>query len=132
MAYLILSVVSRMQLDAIGGFKTIVYGIAAIMGASFISNIATVTTAVCGLSTAVYALIGPWGLVAAAVAAAIGAIVLNFNEIDAWFAEKGAAMGDWLSSAFETAAAKVMGAWASVKDFFSELFDWVFRKFLRS
>ncbi len=115
-------------IDAIGGFKTIVYGIAAIMGASFISNIATVTTAVWGLSTAVYALIGPWGLVAAAVAAAIGAIVLNFNEIDAWFAEKGAAMGDWLSSAFETAAAKVMGAWASVKDFFSELFDWVGEK----
>ena len=110
--------------SAIGGFKTIAYAIAGIFGANLAANLLSVAGALGSLAKAAYALTGPWGMVAAGVAALAVVVYENFDDIKTWVSEA----ADWISSAFDAAADKVMQVWTGVKDFFKGIVDWITEK----
>ena len=90
-------------IDAIGGFKTILYAVGAVIGASFVSNLVSITTALIGMSKAVYALMGPWGI-------AIGLVttyLAYFDEINSACYEAGKAVREFIGGAFDWVMKKI-------------------------
>lgn len=90
-------------IDAIGGFKTILYAVGAVIGASFMSNIVSITTALFGLSKAVYALMGPIGLGIALVTTYLA----YFDEINEACYEAGKAVREFIGGAFDWVMKKI-------------------------
>lgn len=112
-------------IDAIGGFKTIVYATGLILGAQLLANLIHVTTAVVGLSKAVWALTGPWGVVLAGATALFAYCYSEFEGFRAWCEDIGGAVMDLIAGNFGGAAERIREAWEELKTFFAGIFDWI-------
>lgn len=112
--------------DSIGGFETVLKAIAALFGAKMVMGVASFVSSLTTLGSTFLALIplvksvgavmmtsmGPVGIAIAAIGAAVGLVIANWDTIGPYFSE----LWDTVSGIFN-------GALNTIKNYFKKVFD---------
>lgn len=114
--------------DAVGGMKTVMIGVAAVLAGQAVTSIVSLTQSVYALGAAFYATVGWPGLVVAAVAAAAALLYTHFDEVTECFFKATDEICGWFTGAWDAAVEKVKNLWLGFKEFIQPIVDWISEK----